>query len=185
MEKNESWRLWKQQQIREGGCLATALRTEMCHQAHWLGTEGLAAPLLDLATWPDHSLPTQCRPTMLGTTIRFCRPRGSSWSCLSSQGFKVEAWHDFFLKNFVFCLCFVFNLYKQDCQEECLLAQICLWFWNSGGVWGVISVLFFHKSLIWGPKDSGGWRGDRKHSSPVVYSSVWSEQCLKYSFYLI
>ena len=37
---------------------------------------------------------------------------------------------------------------------------------------GLISVLFFRKSLILGPTDSGGRGGDRKHSSPVVYSSV-------------
>lgn len=37
---------------------------------------------------------------------------------------------------------------------------------------GLISVLFFRKSLILGPIDSGGRGGGRKHSSPVVYSSV-------------
>lgn len=33
-------------------------------------------------------------------------------------------------------------------------------------------VLFFLTSLFLGPTDSGGRGGDRKHSSPVVYSSV-------------
>lgn len=171
----------------------------MCHQAHGLGTEGPAAPLLDPewvgcgthpewypSHWPHGqtpSLPTQCHPTMLGTQTRFCRPGGSSWSCLSSQWFKVEAWDDFFFfltLFFVFALSLTFtnrivkrNAYlpRYFCGPE------------TQGVLGLVSVLLFHKSLLWGPKDSGGWRGDRKHSSPVVYSSVWSEQCLKYSFY--